>query len=231
MSSIRRPHLRLLSLNVNGLRSNPEKRRQLFHGIQQGRYDIICLQEPHHSSEAEASQWMQEGSGPGSAWLGPAYWCHFSTASRGVAILFSNTLPWADIHRVGNDPFGRLLRVDFTFQGNPFTVTTVYAPSDAASRPPFFTQLHTHFTNTTGRYVLCGGDFNCVADRRLDRVTAVLAQQSTLSASPRNQPARSSYHSPTTTHPQISNHHHTHQRTRIRLYRVTKLHAAAKLDR
>ena len=58
MSASNRPSLRMLSLNVNGLQSSPSKRRQLFHGLQLGRYDIICLQETHHSSEAEAQHFF-----------------------------------------------------------------------------------------------------------------------------------------------------------------------------
>ena len=192
MSDTGSPNLRLLSLNVNGLRSSPEKRRQLFHGLQLGHYDVICLQETHHSSEAEAQQWMQEGSGPGSAWLGPSYWCHYTTASRGVAILFAAHVPLSNISRRGSDPDGRLLCVDFTFHATPFTVATVYAPSTAADRPSFFSQLHSHFmpaaSSSTSRAstsrastsretrdqparrcLIVGGDFNCVADRAIDR--------------------------------------------------------------
>lgn len=206
MSGTGSPNLRLLTLNVNGLR-DPKKRSQLFHGLKKENYDIICLQETHHSCETEAKQWLQEGSGPGSAWLGPSHWCHFTTASSGVAILFTATAPFTDMRRVGNDPSGRTLRVDFTLHGTDFTVGCVYAPSIAAERPQFFSQLHTHFPlenapavagpsasprastsrapasgasssrdtsdTSVGRCLLIGGDFNCVADRAIDRIATV----------------------------------------------------------
>ena len=197
MSATKSPSLRLLSLNVNGLRGE-WKRRMLFHKLQQGNYDIVCLQETHHSCEAEAKQWMQAGSGAGSAWLGASHWCHFTTSSRGVAILFSANIPFTNIHRIGNDPEGRVLRVDFTYNDTPFTVATIYAPSTAADRPRFFSQLHTQIAVAThpppsrastsraspprdstsqpvGRCLLVGGDFNCVADRALDRLTSTAA--------------------------------------------------------
>ena len=209
MSGTSSPNLRLLTLNVNGLQSSPEKRRQLFHGLRQGNFDIICLQETHHSCEAEAQTWLQEGSGPGSSWLGPSFWCHYTTASRGVAILFTAALPFTDMRRVHSDISGRTLRVDFTIHGTAFTVGCVYAPSVAAERPHFFSQLHSQFqtdsdsvtTNTTAdrdpiiraqtpaasssrtvirRCLLVGGDFNCVSDRTIDRIAIAASSTPTL---------------------------------------------------
>ena len=209
MSGTSSPNLRLLTLNVNGLRSSPEKRRQLFHGLRQGNFDIICLQETHHSCEAEAQKWLQEGSGPGSAWLGPSFWCHYTTASRGVAILFTATLPFTEMRRVHSDLSGRTLRVDFTIHGTAFTVGCVYAPSVAAERPQFFSQLHSQFQtdidpvtshttadrdpivriqtpaassvrSTIRRCLLVGGDFNCVSDRTIDRIAIMASSTSPL---------------------------------------------------
>ena len=112
--------------------SSPSKRCQLFYGMQLGRYDIECLQETHHSSDAEAQHWLQAGSGPGSAWLKHAHWCHYTTASCGVAILFAANIPWTALRRVGPDPSSRVLRVDFTFHGFP----SPSPPSTPPAQPP-----------------------------------------------------------------------------------------------
>ena len=48
MSSGMRPSLRLLSLNVNGLR-DANKRRTLFTMLIAGRWDVVALQETHHA--------------------------------------------------------------------------------------------------------------------------------------------------------------------------------------
>ena len=94
MSRQRQPSLRLLSLNVNGLRS-ADKRRTLFRLLHRDRWDVVLLQETHHTDEAEGQAWTQEGpDGLRPNWSGPSFWCHGSTTSRGVAILLS---PSADI--------------------------------------------------------------------------------------------------------------------------------------
>ena len=60
MSQLHRPTLRLLSLNVNGLRS-ADKRRSLFSLLRRDRWDIVLLQETHHTHEAEGQAWAEEG--------------------------------------------------------------------------------------------------------------------------------------------------------------------------
>ena len=56
----RRPSLRLLSLNVNGLRS-ASKRSSLFTLLRRDRWDVVLLQETHHTDEAEGQAWAEEG--------------------------------------------------------------------------------------------------------------------------------------------------------------------------
>lgn len=175
-ASGRSPFLQFLSLNVNGLATQSEKRRQLLAGILASRYDVVCLQETHHSSEAQARHWLQEGTGPGSSWLGTSFWCHNTdtdgNAKRGVAILFRASVPWSDIRQISSDQEGRVLAVDFSLYGNSYTVASVYAPSHPRGRPPFFATLRPHFAGCAGRCVVICGDFNCVADTALDVAAA-----------------------------------------------------------
>ena len=163
MSRQRQPSLRLLSLNVNGLRS-ADKRRTLFSLLHRDRWDVVLLQETHHTDDAEAQAWTQEG--PHALrpnWSGPSsFWCHGSPTSRGVAILLRPAADIADITLRHQAEDGRAPSIDFSFAGGAFTAVSVYAPCVAAQRAAYFT--HTLLPSLpTDRQLLVGGDFNCVA--------------------------------------------------------------------
>lgn len=162
MSRQHQPSLRLLSLNVNGLRST-SKRRTLFSLLHRDSWDVVLLQETHHTDDAEAQAWTQEGPhGLRPNWSGPSFWCHGSSASRGVAILLRPTADIADIslrHQAGD---GRSLSIDFTFAGGAFTAVSVYAPCVPAQRAAFFTQSLLP-SLPANRQLLFGGNYNCVA--------------------------------------------------------------------
>ncbi len=117
MSRQRQPSLRLLSLNVNGLRS-ADKRRTLFSLLHRDRWDVVLLQETHHTDDAEAQAWTQEGPhGLRPNWSGPSFWCHGSPTSRGVAILLRPAADIADITLRHQAEDGRALSIDFSFAG------------------------------------------------------------------------------------------------------------------
>ena len=154
MTTPRRPSLALLTLNVNGLGSKA-KRLTLFSSLIDGAWDIIVLQETHHTSSEQGIQWTREGAGKGRPWPGSCFWAEGTSASRGVAILFKDKpdmaffegkglLPdMADIrcHDLPTEQHrGRLLRVDFAWLDQPLTVIGVYAPCEAADRRTFFTE-------------------------------------------------------------------------------------------
>ena len=134
----RRPSLRLLSLNVNGLRS-ASKRRSLFTLLRRDRWDVVLLQETHHTNEAEGQAWAEEGPhGLTANWSGPSFWSHGSAASRGVAVLFRAAAHTADISIRHQSADGRILSVDFSFAHGEFTIASIYAPCTAADRAAFF---------------------------------------------------------------------------------------------
>ena len=114
MSRPCRPALRLLSLNVNGLHE-PAKRRQLFAMLQQQAWDVVCLQETHHSCGDQAAGWCKAGAGPGFSWGGQTFWHAGASDSRGVAVLFRAGVPVEDVVVGHQDGAGRVLRVDFSF--------------------------------------------------------------------------------------------------------------------
>ena len=188
MRGSERPSLTLLTLNVNGLRSNSGKRRALFHGLLNGRYDVVCLQETHHSSLGEARKWCEEGSGAGSPWLGPCFWSHLPSGgsqSCGVAILFGSRIPIQSLRQINSDPHtaGRILRVDFSLRRTQYTVVSVYAPCVGSQRNTFFSDLRNSLVGASQRYLLVGGDFNCILDPFLDQVLIVPSGQLTATLS------------------------------------------------
>jgi exonuclease III len=65
------PSLRLLSLNVNGPRA-ADKRRYISNMLHRDTWDVVFLQEAHHDSNEEKTEWTQEGHhGLRSDWTDP----------------------------------------------------------------------------------------------------------------------------------------------------------------
>lgn len=91
MSFPRVPFLRILSLNVTGLR-NKDKRRCLFNLLERDKWDVVLLQETHHCSPEEGVAWGQTGpDGLRRSWRGPVFRCHFIAQSRDVAVVFRDS--------------------------------------------------------------------------------------------------------------------------------------------
>ncbi|CAL8468448.1 g7988 [Coccomyxa elongata] len=165
MTRPRQPTLRLLSLNVNGLQDK-DKRRWLFNLLERDKWDVILTQETHHRSPEEGAAWAQEGpNGLRCNWSGPAFWCHYTSQSRGVAILFRATATTSNLTVRHSSATGRTLSVDFTFSGLPYTAVCVYAPSVATDRPHYYTQELLP-SLPPDRHLLVGGDFNCIAGQQ-----------------------------------------------------------------
>ena len=80
--------LRLLTLNVNGLR-DPAKIARLFWfaHLAGGNPDVVLLQELHLSCEEDLKAAMQHGQGRGMPYYGVAYFGGGTGHSCGVAIL------------------------------------------------------------------------------------------------------------------------------------------------
>ena len=161
-----RPALRLLTLNVNGLRDS-SKRRALFLALLHGPWDVILLQETHHSSPEEAVAWAQEGAGPGMPWVGHHSWAHGTSRSSGVAVLCRPHI----VGPVTTDyacPSGTLLRIGFEHRAARYAVVCVYAPSVPQARPAFYSASlpaalpSPSDLEASGAHLLVAGDFNCI---------------------------------------------------------------------
>ena len=161
MSSTRPPSLQLLSLNINGLRGK-QKRAALFSALLSGPWHVIALQETHHASQAEATQWCREGAGPTAPWDGPSFWAAGTTSSRGVALLFKATSLLSSVSAAAVDPHGRFVAAQCDLCGGQVTLASVYAPVERQERMPFFLQRLLPAL-PAGTPLVLGGDWNCVA--------------------------------------------------------------------
>ena len=143
--------LKLLSLNVRGLR-NVNKRRAIFSYLKSQKATIFCLQETYSSIEDE-KVWPAE-------WGGKIFFSHGSSHSRGVCVLLN---PQSTFHLrcVEADTEGRFLIVKVTIDEECFFITNVYAPTDYRDQDSFICRLRKQLiSNTDTLKVVISGDWN-----------------------------------------------------------------------
>ena len=153
--------LRVLTLNVNGLR-DAKKRRTLFEGLRRGSWHVVLLQETHHEGDVEGKAWTAQGRGPGLPWDGTGFWREGSSQSCGVAVLIARNAPITEVELVECSSAGRLLRVDCEYCGEQLSFISVYAPVEQSRRAAFFLDELRPLLPQDRKCVI-GGDFNCVA--------------------------------------------------------------------
>lgn len=112
-------NLKLVTINANGL-GGAVKRRAIFNLIREQQCKIVFLQETHSTPDQEKI-WS-------SKWGGRAYFSHGSSNARGVAILFSSTLP-IKVLSSRQDGEGRFLLLQAAIDGWEFTFLNIYAPT------------------------------------------------------------------------------------------------------
>ena len=93
------------SLNVRGI-NQTRKRRQLFRWLHNNKFDITFLQETYSTENIE-SIWKSE-------WGGKIYFCHGTSHSRGVMILFNPKFA-AQVNSIETDKNGRYLLLQTIF--------------------------------------------------------------------------------------------------------------------
>ena len=115
--------LRIVSLNVNGLR-NDKKREMVFNHLIREKYDIICLQETH-SANIDENLWKSQ-------WGGDIIFSHGERDSRGVAVLASRR-SGIKLANPDCDNHGRILTCDFFWQSINLNLLNIYTPNDVYS--------------------------------------------------------------------------------------------------
>ena len=106
--------LKLLSLNVRGLR-NGNKRRAIFSYLKSQKAIIFCLQETYSSPEDE-KLWSTE-------WGASIIYSHGTTHSKGVCILLNPSSPF-NLSSIQMDAEGSFLIAKLTVEENTFSSQT-----------------------------------------------------------------------------------------------------------
>ena len=152
--------LRLLTVNVNGLGS-PARARSLWACARHQRADVIFVQETHAVDSVALEGGLRAAHGVGLPWRTTVAACPApSPHSAGVAILAAQPPPHTLRHPPAPALHGRVLVWDWDVAAVRLRLLCVYAPTDPAAKPAFFTQLRSHLD--TDRAIVMGGDWNCV---------------------------------------------------------------------
>ena len=149
----------ILSYNVRGLK-DMKKRLAVYDFLKTKKIDVILLQETHCHLKQEEYRWGRE-------WGGVSLWSKGTGNSKGVAILFKKCLNF-EMLKYECDPNGRYVCCQVKFNENVYTILSLYAPNIEYERLRFFNGLNALFSDEN-EYI-CGGDFNCVLDNKVDRL-------------------------------------------------------------
>ena len=147
----------LASFNSQGLRS-PDRRQTAFSFFHRNRLDVVLLQETHWTVDMEI-QIKRE-------WNGEAIFNHGTNTSRGVAILINSRLEYV-VRQTKRDNEGRILNILVELDDHTFNIINIYAPQTDNERQTFFANLN-DFISVEHENIIAG-DFNCIADQRLDK--------------------------------------------------------------
>lgn len=150
--------LNLASLNVCGMR-DVSKRGWMFDWVRQHNIDIFLCQETHCRSLVEGRVWEKE-------WGGRAFWSFGFGHSLGVGILVRRNLNLENVSFYSH-PSGRLVLINFLFEGCEFRVINVYAPNRGKERKRFIETLDRHLMGR--RCHIVAGDFTFVHNLNLDK--------------------------------------------------------------
>lgn len=143
--------VKLLSLNVRGLR-NHIKRRALFLFLKNQKADFYCLQETFSLKEDEIP-WASE-------WGGKILFSHGTEHSKGTCIMQKpNSL--FSLKSLSADPNGRFVIGQIKLGEEELFLTSVYAPCDSQNQSLFIQNLATNVVSKTNTSkAIITGDWN-----------------------------------------------------------------------
>ena len=142
------------SLNIRGL-NQTRKRRQLFRWLHINKF--VFLQETY-SSESIENIWKSE-------WGGKIYFCHGTSHSRGVMILFNPKLA-ALVDNIEIDKNGRYLLLQISISDTAFQLCNIYSPNNNSDQKNFFSSIADVLRKRSEPNIIIGGDFNCALTPR-----------------------------------------------------------------
>jgi len=141
-------------MNCQGL-ANYRTRKDVLNYIRAREYKIICLQDIHinkNTVDLMLNEWGYGGV------VAP-----YSTAARGVAVLFSNKIQYK-ILKSEIDPNGNYIVVELKLEEETLTLVNLYGPN--TDSPEFYTNLFSHID--FDRPVIMCGDWNLTLDQTID---------------------------------------------------------------
>lgn len=156
--------LKIISLNVRGIRDNLFSRRK--------NADLIFLQETH-SVDDDVKFWKAQ-------WGDTCYFCHASQQSAGVAILLNKFK--GDIIESMTSNEGRWIILVLKLDNSFFIVCNLYNYNNTAQAKIMFLQLCLKLEAFKNKYkeahLIIGGDYNDAPDDLVDRVPVRLTPHS-----------------------------------------------------
>ena len=148
----------LISINTHGLRL-ADRRKTAFDFFKRHKHDIMFIQETHWTDDQKSA--IEQD------WEGDIYYNHGTHNARGIAILINSCLEYR-LHNLKQDSHGRILAIEITFDDTTINLVNIYAPNSDLERRTFFQHLETFLSDQHENII--GGDFNCIADPRLDKL-------------------------------------------------------------
>lgn len=148
--------LKFSCFNCRGI-ADPIKRRDIFNWINQKNLDICILTETHSTPRIE-NAWRAE-------WDAPIWFSSYKSNSRGVAILFKNSIPYT-LHNVLLDNQGRYVIMDVSIQDKRISLVGLYGPNE--DDPNFFNDIKQKLSDDENQSMILAGDWNVVLDYEKD---------------------------------------------------------------
>ena len=145
-----------ISMNCRGLRDS-RKRQDVLLYLKAKKYDVCCIQDTHFVPEIETEIRRE--------WEGKCFFSFNTSNSRGVAILFKDTLP-VNINRLKVDNTGNFVVLDVSLYEYNITIASLYGPN--THNPTFFADLQQIIIDFENPHTVVCGDWNLVQDSTLD---------------------------------------------------------------
>ena len=154
-------NINLITLNVKGL-NNTTKRLSLFNFLKEKKGNIIFLQETHSDPTIE-HKWSNE-------WDGHVEFCHGSSNSKGVMILF-NIDAHFKINEIKRHNEGRFLVVDCNINEQTYIFCCVYAPTKDKQNDQlnFLEEIISVLSDYKGTNLFLAGDLNTYLNPVIDK--------------------------------------------------------------
>ena len=143
------------SMNCRGL-GDSKKRYDVFNFINQLNFDVYCLQDTHFTKSMEPRIRNE--------WEGDIIFNSYSSAARGVAVLFRKDFKYV-LNDVFNDNDGNLLGLHLTVGDVNMLLINLYGPN--SDTPEFFDKILEKLEENNSFNILCG-DWNLVINPDFD---------------------------------------------------------------